>query len=121
MKKIVLYFLFLFYALTINAQTVKKDVGNHVFIMCDNQTEPVTVKGQAFYIVLHDNGVVQMLCGSTLKDAISYGPTKSGSWTVTGNAVNWEWTDGKSASWRYSSSTHNLISGESILKNMGAF
>jgi hypothetical protein len=121
MKKVLFVLMFLFSAFVINAQTVKKDVGNHVFIMCDAQTEPVTIKGQAFYIVLHDNGIVQMLCGSTLKDAISYGPTKSGSWSVTGNTVSWEWTDGKSAAWRYSSSSHNLISGESILKNMGAF
>lgn len=121
MKKVFLVLFLLLFSLVSIAQSVKSQVGNHVFIMCDSEVDPVTVKGQAFYIVLHGNGVVQMLCGSTLKNAIEYGPTKSGNWTVVGNNISWEWTDGKSASWRYSSSTHNLISGESILKNMGAF
>lgn len=121
MKKIFIGLFILFASFVSKAQSVKSQVGNHVFIMCDAEVEPVTIKGQSFYIVLHDNGVVQMLCGSTLKSAIEYGPTKSGSWTVSGNNISWEWTDGKSASWRYSSSSQNLISGESILKNMGAF
>jgi hypothetical protein len=122
MKKLILLMsIFMLTYGVANAQA-KNAVSNHAFIMCDENETPTTSYGQAFYIVLYNNGEVKMLCGKDLSTAIKNGPTKSGTWSASGSKVWWTWSDGKTTpKWTLNSYTNNLESESVIMKDMGGF
>ncbi|MFN5182883.1 MAG: hypothetical protein ACK5D5_07640 [Bacteroidota bacterium] len=121
MKKL-FFVLFAFLSINFAIGQAKSGVSNHVFLMCDQSETPLMMYGQAFYIVLHNNGKVQMICGKDLSSAISNGPTKSGTWSASGSNVWWTWSDGKrSEDWKFNSYSNNLSTGSSVLKDMGKF
>lgn len=106
----------------VKSQTASAAVSNHVFQMCDSGGEAITSYNQSFYMSFYKNGIVLMLCGSNLGNAINNGAKKSGTWKSSGNRVWFVWSDGKrSEDWILDEYTGNFVCSSSILKNLGKF